>query len=230
MTPLYLWVDLASFIPPLLLSFHPRLQFYKRWASLWPAILITAICFIFWDAYYTKIGVWGFNPKYLLGIYIGNLPIEEILFFICIPYACIYSYHCFEVLLKKNYFKNYQRKISLVILLFSIVLSIIYYDKLYTNVAFGLLVLVLLTLEFIFKVSWLSRFYFAYLFLQIPFFIVNGILTGTGIAEPIVWYNPNEFIGIRLLSIPFEDTFYGMSMLLCSIGIYELFRTRKTKN
>ncbi len=38
-----------------------------------------------------------------------------------------------------------------------------------------------LFLKFIAKVKWLSLFYFSHMFLLIPFFIVNGILTGTGL-------------------------------------------------
>jgi lycopene cyclase domain-containing protein len=69
MKSLYLWVNLLSIIPPLILSFHPKLQLNKRWSSLWPAILITAFFYIVWDMFYTHLGVWGFNPKYLLGEY-----------------------------------------------------------------------------------------------------------------------------------------------------------------
>jgi lycopene cyclase domain-containing protein len=63
--------------------------------------------------------------------------------------------------------------------------------------------------------------------LQIPFLIVNGILTGTGLDNPVVWYNPNHIIGLRIHTIPFEDTFYGMSMLLLSLALYEFFLSRK---
>jgi lycopene cyclase domain-containing protein len=229
MKTLYLWIDLLSFIPPFLFSFHPKLQLHKNWKSLIPSILLTAFAFILWDAYYTYLGVWGFNPTYLIGFYVGNLPIEEILFFICIPYACIYSYHCFKALMKSNPLFRVQRIVSCSIILFCSVFAIWHFDKLYTNVAFILLILVILFFEFIAKANWLSLFYFAYLFLLIPFLLVNGILTGTGIDAPIVWYNPAEFVGFRILTIPFEDIFYGMSMLLCSTGIYEYLLTQKLK-
>jgi lycopene cyclase domain-containing protein len=227
MNSLYLIVDLCSLLPTVFLSFHPKLKFYKHWALLFPSILIAASIFIAFDSLYTSLGIWGFNSDYLLGYNIGNLPIEEILFFICIPYACIFSYYCLKTLGVKDYFKFQQRNISIGLIVFSIGMALYYFSNLYTLFAFASVILMLSILQFILKVSWLSRFYFAYLILQIPFLIVNGILTGTGLDNPVVWYNPNHIIGLRIHTIPFEDTFYGMSMLLLSLALYEFLLSRK---
>jgi lycopene cyclase domain-containing protein len=127
----------------------------------------------------------------------------------------------------KDYFKFQQRNISIGLIVFSIGMALYYFSNLYTLFAFASVILMLSILQFILKVSWLSRFYFAYLILQIPFLIVNGILTGTGLDNPVVWYNPNHIIGLRIHTIPFEDTFYGMSMLLLSLALYEFFLSRK---
>jgi lycopene cyclase domain-containing protein len=75
--------------------------------------------------------------------------------------------------------------------------------------------------KFVIKVNWLMKFYLIYAVLLFPFFIVNGVLTGTGLENPVVWYNEDEIFGIRMLTIPFEDTFYGMAMVLMNLLIYK---------
>lgn len=221
MNNLYLLINLGAFIVPFIFSFHPKLLFYKRWRYALPAILFSAIPFVFWDIYFTKMGVWGFNPDYLMGIYFFNLPLEEVLFFIVIPYCCLFTYHCFKVLIEKDHFSKQENWITSIILFFLIITSLLYTDQLYTFYTFTGLYVFLLFLKFVAKVKWLSRFYFAYMFLLIPFLIVNGILTGTGIAEPVVWYNDNENIGLRILTIPFEDVFYGILLILLNIFFFE---------
>ncbi|MEY3102927.1 MAG: hypothetical protein RL558_1204 [Bacteroidota bacterium] len=44
--------------------------------------------------------------------------------------------------------------------------------------------------------------------------MVNGILTGAFLAEPIVWYNDAENLELRIGTIPVEDALYGMLMML----------------
>ena len=216
----YLLVDLGAVLVPFLFSFHPKLKFNKEWKKTIISILIVGTFFILWDIYYTKIGVWGFNPDYLVGVNIFNLPIEEVLFFICIPYACLYTYHCFKILIKP--FKAISSKyISFLLLLFISTCGLYYITNLYTGVTFLILFVVLTYTVFMLKPIWLSRLYLSLLVLIIPFAIVNGILTGTGIETEVVWYNPNEIIGIRFFTIPIEDFFYGFLLILMNVIIFE---------
>lgn len=61
------------------------------------------LLFIPWDVWFTHLGIWGFNTGHLVGISLLGLPLEEWLFFICIPYACVYTYHCFRALGVKDH-------------------------------------------------------------------------------------------------------------------------------
>ena len=93
MNYLYLLLNLGSLSIPFIFSFHPKLKFYKHWKSLIIGIIISMLIFIPWDVFFTIKGIWGFNPTYFLGLKIFNLPIEEWLFFICIPYACVFIHY-----------------------------------------------------------------------------------------------------------------------------------------
>ncbi|HEY0667607.1 MAG TPA: lycopene cyclase domain-containing protein [Sphingobacteriaceae bacterium] len=229
MNSLYLIVNIASFIVPFIFSFHPKLAFYKKWKFIWPAIILSAIPFVAWDVYFTRLGIWGFNPDYLSGSAIFNLPYEEVLFFICIPYACLFTYHCLGILIEKDLFSQSENWITTVLLIMLTLLAFIFSDRLYTMVTFAVLILLLAFIKVVLKPSWLSRFYFSYLILLVPFTIVNGVLTGTGIQEPIVWYNNKEIMGIRFLTIPVEDIFYGMLLILLNVLIYETLKRSFSK-
>lgn len=218
----YLLIDLGSLIIPLLFSFHPKLQFYKKWIYFLGANLVVGTVFILWDIYYTHLGVWGFNPTYLMGYYIAGLPIEEILFFICIPFASVYSYHCFKLFFAAP--KVPVQEITMALIAILVVFGIVHFDKLYTAAAFLSLALFLYIVVLWYEASWVSGFYLAFLFLLIPFFIVNGMLTGTGLENPIVWYSNTENMGIRMLTIPVEDTFYGMLLLMAHVAVYEMLQ------
>lgn len=219
---LYLAIDFFSIIFPLLFSFHPQLRFYKKWKYLWPSLLIPATLFIIWDMLFTKMGVWGFNPRYITGIYFFNLPIEEVLFFICIPYACAFTYESVTVISRRERINPKLQLLITNLLSIGLVLTGIFnYEKWYTCVTFVITGSFIFLVHRIFKVDFMGRFYFAFLFILIPFFVVNGVLTGTGIEEPVVWYDNSENLGIRMGTIPFEDTFYGLLLILMNIFLFE---------
>lgn len=225
----YLWVNLLSVIIPLLFSFHPRLKFYKEFKWFFPANFLMAAIFLTWDAYYTKLGVWGFNPDYLTGIYVFNLPIEEVLFFVCIPFACVYTYHMLLLSYKLEWPDKLEHIFILSMSSALLVIGIYYYDKAYTSVTFIGLAVFLLFLKYAVKWPWLSKITSTYGILILPFLIVNGVLTGTGLEAPIVWYDDAENLGLRILTIPVEDLFYGFLMILLNVFFYHWLKEKYAK-
>ena len=223
----YLLLDLASILFPLLFSFNSKINLSKKWKHLWPAIVIPALIFIAWDNWFTGMGVWGFNPRYITGLYIAHLPIEEVLFFICIPYACIFTYEAVNYYKKSDPLPDNGNRVTWILIVGLLAVGIKNYDRWYPSVTFLATAVFLIFLTLIVRPAYLGRFYFAYLFILIPFFIINGILTGTGLPEPVVWYNDAENLGIRMFTIPFEDTFYGMLLILMNVSIFEYLQAYK---
>ena len=226
----YLLIDFFTVIVPFIFSFHPKLRFYQNWSAFFPAMVITGILFIVWDMYFADLGVWGFNANYVTGIYIGNLPIEEILFFFCIPYACVFTFHCLDIFITRSLPAMVESILTPVVILFLLLSGMLNFQKIYPLYTFTSLAIILAFSKYALRVQWLGKFYIIYTILLLPFLIVNGILTGTGLEDPIVWYNNDEISGLRILTIPVEDIFYGMELILVNLLIYHsLLRRRAMK-
>lgn len=88
----YFIVLALSLAAPLILSFSKKMDFYKYPSRLVLSILLPFILFILWDIFVTARGHWSFNPLYTVGFKIFGLPIEEILFFIVIPFCGLFTW------------------------------------------------------------------------------------------------------------------------------------------
>lgn len=226
----YLLVNLCAISIPLGYSFHRRLGFHRTWFALWPAILATAAVFIAWDVFFTHRGVWGFNPEYLTGVYLLNLPLEEWLFFICIPYACVFTYAALKEMPRGDFLEPYARPITQALAAALLLVGMANLDRLYTGVTFIAAAIFLLLHLTVFKSSYLGRFYLAYgIIFAFPFLIVNGILTGSFIPGEVVWYDNAENLGFRVFTIPVEDFIYGLLLFLMNVTIYEKLLSRRMK-
>lgn len=225
----YLLVDFWCIIFPLAFSFYPKFRFYKEWRYFALPCLATALFFIVWDIAFTYIGVWSFNHRYVCGLYYFGLPIEEYLFFICIPYASVFTYYCINVFFKFRGNYEWVHKVSWMLVVFLLGVALTHLHQLYTSVTFILLAMLLtyLTLK---KVTYMPAFYVSFLLILIPFFISNGVLTGSFIGRTVVSYNSNYNLGIRMLTIPVEDTFYGMLLLLMNTAGMEFTKRYNANN
>jgi len=226
----YLIINGLAVLIPVVLSFDRKVHYYKRWKYLFPSILLTAAVFIAWDIAFTAKGVWGFNPRHLTGIHIFNLPLEECLFFVTIPYASVFLFDVFKAYLGKNLLTKSAPVISIILIIVLFVTAIIYHQQIYTFITFISLAIILLILQFYQRVWYIGNFYFTYLINLIPFLIVNGVLTGSYIEEEVVWYNSAEIMNIRLFTIPLEDVFYGMLLILINVSIYEKLQEKRRSN
>ena len=228
---LYLLLNLFTASVPLIRSFEPRIAYYKSFGSLSKAMLIWSGFFLIWDIWYTDLGVWGFTPDYLSGVELFGLPLGEYLFFITVPFACVFIYKCMELFFPDGIMSvAVANRVSQILIPFTLVVGLMSLDKLYTAATFLLLGVALIYVAWIARCAWLSRFYESYIIALLPFFFKNGILTGSFLESQVVWYNDAENLGIRLATIPFEDIFYGMLLILGIVYFYEKFEATRKSN
>jgi len=226
MKNLYLWLNLGSFIIPFVFSFHPKIQFHKRWKALLVGIAVMMLFFITWDVIFTYYGIWGFNDAYITGYKIFGLPIEEWLFFVLIPYACIFTHYSLLHFFPKMAFSEKTTKIIYLVLSISLcVMGILFYTNWYTVINFAY-AFVLITIAYRYQRNLLAQFLPTFIVILIPFFLINGVLTGSGIEDQVVWYNNAENLDIRMGTIPVEDTFYAMGMLLTVLLVMKMWEQK----
>jgi len=205
-------------------SFDKRILFNRYFGTFIKSAILGAIPFISWDIWFTAKGVWWFNTGYTLGIVIAGLPLEEWLFFICIPFSCIFTYFCFDKFFKLEWLSGFNNLIVFVIVIGCSVMALLHHDKIYTLVTVITTLSIIIYLHFIARADWIAKASMVFAILMLGFFPVNGILTGTGLEAPIVNYNVNDFLGIRIGTIPVEDVIYGYTQFLLVLYLFKRFK------
>ncbi len=201
--------------PVLALLFYPRIQKIKA-SPLFISILISALLFVIVDEVVTNM-FWSFNQMYIIGFTIGKVPIEEILFFITVPFACL--------LLWVNWMKQSKGSklhihVPLILGSLSGVVSIVslllglYYTA---SVLFAFTCCIGLDAQL--KTDLFRRFEFlSFLcFVNVLTAVFNLYLT----SRPVVMYNSLWKSNLNLLTIPLEDFVYGIALISLVVIIYE---------
>lgn len=222
----YLLINFFTVIICFVASFDRRIQFHKHFGTFLLASTVVAIPFIAWDVWFTDMGVWWFDSDYTIGWVIAGLPLEEWMFFFFIPFSCVFTYYCLDKFFDLSWANAFSNIIVFVSIIVCAVVALLYPDRIYPFVTALVTMVILIFLHFVVREDWIGQASLTYFVLMLGFFPVNGILTGTGIESPIVNYNPDTFLGIRMLTIPIEDSVYGYSLFLLNIYFFKLFQKR----
>lgn len=228
----YLIINFFIIIFPLIFSFESRLSFYKKWKRVLLAALPVSLFFILWDMIATARGHWAFNPNYVTGIKIANLPIEEVLFFITVPYSCLFLYelinYTYAILLKKKAIKVIPLQLNSAslhlvscipflasCLLFLVSILLLINGKEYSG--FVLLLTLVITFLLIKSKELAKKKYWLWMGLMtILFFMTNLFITGL----PVVTYGSEFITNIRMITIPIEDALYNWCLLSSYVLVY----------
>lgn len=219
----YLLFNILVLFGPIAASFEPRVRFFRAWSRAIGASALVAVPYLVWDALVTG-HHWWFNDLFTLGIRVAGLPIEEILFFLTVPFACIFVW---EVLALRLPLERHPYLISTQVLLTSAALPGAWFldaGLVYTGIAF-------LALPFVSLADWglrvhllrTRRFWIFQVVLILLITLFNGYLTG----RPVVLYNDAVKSGLHLFTIPLEDFLYGFGHITLVLIVYEWMKGRR---
>jgi lycopene cyclase domain-containing protein len=221
---LYLLAHAFSIVPVLALSFDKRVHFYTEWRYLWRGLLATALFFIVWDYFKTDLQVWGFNPKYYLGITVLGLPLEELGFFITFPFCSVFIYECLNHYVKKDIFAPIANALSWIFITSCFILTCFYWERAYTSTTCMVVGFAFLAHQLAIDAPYRGRMFLAMLVILFPHFLMDSVFTGAFTDEPLVIYNPDEYMGVFAGTIPVEDFIYGALLHLMNISFLEYYR------
>jgi lycopene cyclase domain-containing protein len=218
----YVLLNLVVLAFPLMLSFDKKVAFYRQWPAAFASIALVVLIYGGWDVWMTAREVWSFNPEYSGTFKILGLPPGEWLFFICVPYACIFILACVRGYIQDKELKLPRWKWLAWAAAF-VVAALFFTGKTYTFTVFISVALALAGAAWLIPDTLASRnFWLAMLMTYLPFIVANGILTG----RPVVLYDDAQNLGIRIGTIPVEDFFFSFSMLLLALGGFDYLQTR----
>ena len=202
----YLLINLALLLLIFLLALDKKASPIKSWKSMIPAVLASGLFFSVVALIFNQFKVSVYDSEHTIGAHILQLPIEEILFHFILAFAGLNVY----VVLNARFPKNNLEKFSLSFsnLLLGVLFAMLFftYTKLYSVVTFSVLFVLLFYVEYVNKLRFMYRFYRIYVALLIPFYVLFMLIGG--------------------VSVPFEWFFYLMSILLLSVYLFEVVKSK----
>jgi lycopene cyclase domain-containing protein len=212
----YLLIDFLIIILPLIVSFFPYLSYYKKFPYVLFSIFAGGLFFVTWDVIATMWGDWSFNPEHVMGISLAGLPLEEVMFFIVVPFSILLTYEQAAYLFKDRTVP-WKQGTGYAVGVILVLVSFLFTGKNYTFIAIFSAGVVMLLLSR-FCPGMIERLSFwAYLLTGFLLFILfNYFLT----SLPVVIYSPLAVSGVRFLTIPLEDFFYNFTMMSVYLVFY----------
>lgn len=216
----YLLFNLLVLTGPVLFSFDQRVRFVAHWPRAGLAVAAVAPFFLAWDVVVAG-RHWWFNPRYTAGPVVLGLPAGEWLFFITVPFACLFIWQIFTH--DHPHPVSRSAKFIPAVIGAAVVAALVAITagKEYTALSLSVFSLAV----YIGHVHRIFDRSFLFYFLLILFGLIllcNGYLT----ARPVVLYDDLYITGWRIYTIPIEDFFYGYALVFLSVAIYERLRRR----
>lgn len=221
----YLLIDLALLLLPVLLFSIRRLNFTDHSKFIVLAALISVFSFSIPTEFMTQLKVIVFNPPYLSGMTLWQLPVEELLLLFILPLSGLAVYLFLNDRFPDNSHEKYSLAFSNIMLGVCIAMLYFGHQKLYTLFTFSILFVFILYIEYVNNIRFMYRFYRAFLVTLLPFYMVYGVLANL----PVIQYNSAETLNFNQFNIPFETPFYFMGMLLLSVYLFEFFKLRSRR-
>lgn len=192
---------------------------WPKFSAAAVAIAAMSVLFIVWDQFVTG-RWWEFNDAYILGPKLGKLPIEEVFFFLVIPWSCLIIWENLRERIMGSTVKNVEVGVVLAGGLIGVAGLV---NGWWYTATVGVLLAGVGGASYFFN-HWLRK-KAAWIFLGLVCgltIVFNNYLT----TRPIVRYFSPTISGVRIGTMPIEDVLYGVILLSGVVMVYEFQRKK----
>lgn len=221
----FLYLNLFLFVIPLLLALDQKAKVLGNLKTMFISSLLVMLVFSEVAVFLTGVKTWIFNPAYIIGVDYRGLPLEAYLFLFTFSFAGLGIYKYLNARFPKNDLQKYALAVSHAMMGICIAMLFFAYTKWYPLITFAFLMMLLIGVEYINTLRFMYKFYRAYVFALIPFFVCYGVIC----SFPIITYNAKETLDFSLANIPFENYFLMMGTLLLGVYFMEVLNRKFAK-
>jgi lycopene cyclase domain-containing protein len=206
----YYIFNIAVFLPVLMLSVFGKVKIHNKKANFARAYAFVSIPFVLWDIWAAMEGHWYFSNTYITQFRVAGLPVEEILFFLTVPFAMTYVWYVmgYYVSQTPKMYVRYIKRALMVAGLLCIFLSAYNWSLAYTRWAFlaaGITCFMLVRARSLHT----KQFVIFQGVLLLLFIFFNSYLT----ALPVILYGQQSYLNFRVGTIPLEDFFFNFALI-----------------
>ncbi len=219
----YLIFNLFILAGPVCFSFDSKVRYYRYWKYALAGVVVVMVPFLVWDTMVVH-KHWWFNHQYTLPFRVAGIPPGEILFFVSVPFACLFVWQILLTFYKRNSIFNQKFVYGIALALVPLGIYFFVQNRVYTALVCAAMILTVL-IDRVYKTYIMNQKQTLYLMLLVTGFILvfNGYLT----ARPLVLYGERFMTGIRIWTIPVEDFVYGYALILLNVIVYEKLKERQ---
>lgn len=221
----FLYIDLFLLFIPLLLSLDRKAKVLSNLKSILIASLLVMLVFSEVAIFLTGVKAWNFNEAYIIGVDYRGLPLEAYLFLFLFSFAGLGIYNYLNSRFPKNELQKYALAVSHALMGVCIAMLFFAYTKWFPLITFAFLMMLLIGVEYINTLRFMYKFYRAFVFALIPFFVCYGVIC----SFPIITYDAKESLDFSLATIPFENYFLMMGTLLLGVYFMEVLNRKFAK-
>ena len=207
----------------LYLMYSLRRLLVKDWKAALYSVLFTGIFSLGINVAFVRFKLIHYDFNQDAGFELSGVPLAAVLLCFTLPMACIAIYNALNQRYPENSLDRYTLAFSNVLLGLCVAFIFFAYTMAYSVIAFFMLFMILLFMEYRNKLRFMYRFYRTYGLLALSYFLVSLVLgTINGAA-----YHVGHTVKFTLAGVPFENYALLFIIVLFTIYMYEMFKNRR---